>query len=195
MDQLIISVGREFASGGHDIAEIIAKHYDIPLYDKNILEEIAKEKGVDLSGFANYDERKKNVLFSRTVNGYDNSTESALANMQFDFIKKKAEDGESFVVCGRCAESLLKDNPNMISFFILADEDKKIERIVKMQGCSHRQAARDIKKSNEQRKLYHNLYCDGKWGDSRNYDMSINSSRLGIENTAQFLIKYIEERR
>ncbi|MBQ7203055.1 MAG: cytidylate kinase-like family protein [Eubacterium sp.] len=193
--QLIISVSREYASGGHKIAELIAKHYDIPLHDKNMLDEIAAEKGVDLTSFAGADEKTRNVFTSRTVNGYNNSAESALANMQFDFLRERAMAGDSFVVCGRCSDYILKDNENLIKVFIIADEDVRYERACKVNECSVADAIKIVEKSDKRRREYHNQYCKTKWGDARNYDLCINSTRMGIEKTAEALIDYIDKRR
>ena len=102
--QLIISVGREFGSGGHEIAEMLAKKFDLKLYDKNLLQNIAQEKEVDAQNIEKYDEVPRNMLFSRTVKGYSNSMEENVAQMQFDYLKRKAKEGESFVVVGRCSE-------------------------------------------------------------------------------------------
>ena len=192
--QFIISISREYASGGHDIAEKIAAHFGVELYDKNILDAIGAEKGVDLTSFKRADEKIMNVLTSRTVNGFNSSPEYALAQMQFDFIKEKAESGESFVICGRCADYVLKENPALISVFVLADDLAKTERIMKIEDCSMPQAIKLIEKRNRGRKEYHNQFCKTKWGDSRCYDMCINSTRLGIDATADFLIDYIEKR-
>lgn len=101
--QLIISVGREFGSGGHVIAEELARRFGLVLYDNNLLEQIAEEKEIPHDGLKKYDEKPKSRLFSRTVRGYSNSVQENLANMQFDYLKKKAADGESFVVVGRCS--------------------------------------------------------------------------------------------
>ncbi len=106
--QLIISVGREFGSGGHVIAEELARRFGLVLYDNNLLEQIAEEKEIPHDGLKKYDEKPKSRLFSRTVRGYSNSVQENLANMQFDYLKKKAADGESFVVVGRCSETILK---------------------------------------------------------------------------------------
>ncbi len=192
--QFVISISREYGSGGHDISERIAKHYGIPLYDKNILDEIGKEKGVDMSAFSGADEKKGNVFTSRTVMGFNNSAEFALAQMQFDFIREKLESGESFVICGRCADYVLKKHPALISIFVLADDYAKTERIMKKFELSMPDAIERIEKQNRRRKEYHNQHCKTKWGDSRHYDMCINSSRLGVEGTADFLIDYIDRR-
>lgn len=185
--QLIISVGREFGSGGHVIAEELAGRFDLPLYDNNLLEHIAEEKEISHDGLKKYDEKPKNRLFSRTVRGYSNSMQENLANMQFDYLKKKAAAGESFVIVGRCSETILKGFDGLVTIFVLGDPDVKAERIRKVYGVSEEEARRMMKREDWNRKSYHNYYCKGKWGDSRNYDFSINSSKLGIDKTTDML--------
>ncbi len=192
--QVIISLSREFGSAGHIIGETIAKRLGIPIYDSNLLQEIAVAKNLDVKNLEKYDEVPKNKLFSRNVKGYSNSPEENIANIQFDYIRKKAENGESFVIVGRCSEEVLKDFDCLITLFILADTDKKIERIKKVYGVSESEAKSMILKQNKKRKVYHNHYCEGKWGDSRNYEFSINSSKLGIDKTADIIETYIKER-
>lgn len=192
--QLIIAVSREFGSGGHCIAEELAQRFALPLYDRNILEEIADEKNVDSRNLEKYDELPKNHLFSRTVRGFSNSPEEQIANMQFDFLRKKAEEGASFVIVGRCAETILKGNPGLITIFVLGDMDAKIKRIAGLHLISRAEAERMIWRHDRKRKAYHNHYCEMKWGDSRNYDLCINSNKLGIERTTDTLEQYIRER-
>lgn len=192
--QIIIALGREYGSGGHLIAEKLAKNLDIPLYDSNILAEAASSKGVDSKHLEQYDEVPRSRLSSRTVRGYSNSPQVNTANMQFDYLRKIAEEGKSFVVVGRCAEEVLKDYKGMISVFILGDMDKKIERIVGLHNVSEREAEWEIIHHDKSRKAYHNYYCKGKWGDSRNYELSVNSSKLGIDGTVGILENYISER-
>lgn len=192
--QLIITVGREYGSGGHEIAKMLAEHYQLPLYDNNILKNIGSEKNLDIMELERYDENPKNPFLARTVRGYSNSPEENTAQMQFEYIRQKAAAGESFVILGRCAESVLKDNPNRISLFILGDMDQKILRIMERHDLSREKAQQMIEQHDKKRKWYHNHYCTVKWGDSRNYDLSINSSRLGIEETARMIIRYIDQR-
>ena len=192
--QLIISVGREFGSGGHVIAEELARRFELPLYDNNLLEHIAEEKEISHESLKKYDERPKNRLFSRTVRGYSNSMQENLANLQFDYLKKKAAAGESFVIVGRCSETILKGFDGLVTIFVLGDPDVKAERIRKVYGVSEEEARRMMKREDWNRKSYHNYYCKGKWGDSRNYDFSINSSRLGIEKTVDMLENCIRAR-
>ena len=194
MGQLIISVGREFGSGGRVIAEELARRFDIPIYDRHLITEIAEKTGLSPEEIEKYNENPKHRIFSRNVRGYSNSIEDNIAEMQFDFIRKKAESGESFVVVGRCSESKLKGFDGLVSLFILADTDKKIERVMKVYELDEEQAKEFIIKKDKKRKRYHNYHCSGDWGDSRLYDLCINSSRLGIDGTIDILENYIKAR-
>lgn len=192
--QLIISIGREYGSGGHTIANLLAEKFGLEIYDKNILEEIATEKRVKVSSLEKYDEKPRNYFFTRSVRGHSNSMEENLANMQFEFLRKKAEEGKSFIVVGRCAEHVLKDHPALISIFVLGDWEHKVERIMELYNISANEAENIIYREDRKRKYYHNSYCKGKWGDSRNYDISVNSSKLGEEETSEILVDYIMKR-
>lgn len=190
--QLIISVGREFGSAGHEIAVELAKHYQIELLDHNLLDEIAAEKQIDAENLKSLDEKKKNKLVHRTVRGFSSSPEENISLLQFEYLRNKASKGASFVVVGRCSESVLKEYDCMISIFVLGDREKKRERIMKLYGMNESMADRFMTEKDTKRKRYHNSYCEGKWGDSRNYDISINSSTLGVEKTVKILTEYID---
>ena len=181
--QLIIAVSREFGSGGHEIADIFAKKFNIPIYDNNLLTEIANSKNLDVDTLEKYDEKPKNIFLSRSVRGYSNSLSEVLAQMQFDYIRELANKGESFVIVGRCAETVLKNHPALVS----------ITRVSKHNDISRSEAESLINMQNKKRKTYHNRYCEDKWGDSRNYDVCVNSAKLGIERTADILEEYIKE--
>lgn len=194
-NQLIISIGREFGSGGHEIAQRLSKIYNLPLYDHNLLDEIAATRNLDSNNLKEFDETKRNKLLSRTVRGLNNSPAQNVAYLQFDFLKKKADAGESFVVVGRCSESILKEYDGLISIFILGDKERKIERIMEIYQLSAEKAAKLAKEKDRKRKEYHNSYSEGKWGDSRNYDLSLNSSKLPMEENLRILTEYINTRR
>lgn len=194
MEQLIISVGREFGSGGRVIAEALAKRFDIPIYDRHLITAIAEKTGLSADEIEKYNENPKRRILSRNVRGYSNSIEDNIAEMQLDFIKKKAESGESFVVVGRCSESKLRSFKGLVSVFVLADIDKKIERVKEVYELDDEQAKELIIKKDKKRKRYHNYHCSGHWGDSRLYDICINSSRLGIDGTINILESYIKAR-
>ena len=192
--QIIISIGREFGSGGRVIAKGLSERFGIPFYDKDILREIAAERNVDVKTLQEYDEVPKTMFFSRTVRGYSNSPEENIAHLQFNYLRKMAEDGKSFVIVGRCSEEVLKEYDALIPIFVLGDMDKKIERIQQLHHLTEEEAEDMILSTDKKRKGYHNYYCKRKWGDSRNYDLCINSSRLGIVGTVDILESYIRER-
>ena len=194
MEQFIISVGREFGSGGRSIAEELGKRFGIPVYNRHLITEIAEKTGLAPEEIEKYNENPRTKILSRTVRGYSNSIEDNIAEMQFSFIREKAQSGESFVVLGRCSETKLKDFPALISLFVLADMDAKIKRIMELYSLSEDKAKALIDKKDRKRKRYHNDHCSGHWGDSRLYDLSINSSRLGIEGTVDCLEQYIRAR-
>lgn len=192
--QIIISVGREFGSGGHEIAERLAKHYNIPLYDKEIFDHI-EEKGSISADVAKYfDEKPENpVFYPIAMDGSYLPLEQTVANHIFDFIRMKGEkEKESFVIVGRCAEYVLRDNPSMISIFILGDKETKMKRVMEKYSLDEKSALNRMKKEDKMRKTYHNFYADGKWGDSRSYDICVDSSTLGIDKTLETLIAYVD---
>ena len=193
--QIIISIGREFGSGGHEIAECLAKHYNIPLYDKEIFEHI-EEKGSISADVARYfDEKPVNpVFYPVMLDGNNLPLEQTVANHIFDFIRTKGDkEKESFVMVGRCAEYVLRDNPNVISIFVLGDKEVKCKRVMEKYKLDEKGAYNRMKKEDKMRKTYHNFYADDKWGDSRSYDICVNSSTLGIDKTVEALIAYIDQ--
>ena len=194
MAQLIISVGREFGSGGRVIAEALAKRFGIPIYDRHLITEIANKTGMTPEEIEKYNEAPKHHIVSRSVRGFSNSIEDNIAEMQFNFIEERAQSGESFVVVGRCSESKLRAYPALVSLFILADMDAKIKRVMEIYELSESDAKEFITKKDKKRKRYHNYHANGSWGDSRLYDLSINSTRLGIDGTIDFLEKYVRAR-
>ena len=192
--QLIIAVSREFASGGREIAHMLAKRFDINYYDRNLLDEIAAEKMGNIDRLRQFDEVPKRSFLSRTVRGMSSSPEEHVANIQFEYLQKKAESGESFVIVGRCADDVLSDYSCLIKLFILADEECKVKRVCESRNVSEDEAKDIINKHDKSRRLYHNYYCCNQWGDAKGYDITINTSRLGIDKTADLLEKYIRQR-
>ncbi len=192
--QFIITLGREFGSGGHSIAIELAKYYGIKLYDHNLLDMVAAEKNVDVENLRRYDEKPRRLLFSRSQNGFSSSAEENVAFMQFDYLKRKADSGESFIVVGRCAETVFGDREDVISIFVLGDRETKCKRVMEIYGLSEHDALFKMDRHDKYRKQYHNYFCKDKWGDSRTYDISINSSKLGFDETVKALEDYIDRR-
>lgn len=192
--QLIISLGREYGSGGHEIAMKLAKIYNLPLYDHNLLDEIAKKNNVSLSDLSEFDETHKARLFNRKVRGLSLDPADNVYELQFDYLKEKSKSGESFVIVGRCSETILKDNPNLITIFVSGDKETKVQRIMDLHNLSRHDAEVFCDEKDRRRKAYHNSHCKLHWGDSRNYEVCINSSKLGIDETVETLKHYIDAR-
>lgn len=193
--QLIISIGREVGSGGHEIAEILAKHYKIPLFDKNILEDIATKKNVDASDLKDVDKNFVFPLINRNVRGFSSSIQENVYLLQFEYLQEKAKAGESFIIVGRCGEDVLKEYDALVSIFVLGDKEVKKARIMEKYDKNEFMAERMMREKDTERKQYHNSFCESKWGDSRNYNISVNSSVLGIKETAELLIDFIDRKR
>lgn len=194
MGQTIISISREFGSAGHEIAAKIAEDLGLKLYDRSMLDAIANDMNIKVEVLEKYDEKPRNYILTRRVGMHSNSMEEILAELQFDFIRKKAEEGESFVIVGRCSDVVLKDFKNLITIFVTGDKAGKKARIMEMYHLSESEALAKMARHDKKRKQYHNRHTDRKWGDSRYYDMCINSSPLGTEVTTKVLENYIQER-
>ena len=174
------------------MAQLISEKLGIKLYDKEIVEGTATDNGFTKELVERMDEKPVNFFFSRRIGEYSNSLEENVAQRTFDFIRAKLITGESFVVVGRCAEEVLKDEPNLIRVFISGDKADKLQRIMTTDGVDEAKADEIIRTVDRRRKTYHNYYSEHKWGDSRGYDVVMNTSRLGISGTADALIYYIK---
>ena len=194
MKQVIIALGREFGSGWHVIAQKLAQHYNIPLYHKELLSEIAKDGSYSPEVLEKYDEKPANISFMPIpIAGSAVSIEQDVAVKQFSFLRKKAnEEKESFVVVGRCADEILADNPNLTRVFITADRDSKKKRVMEREGIDEKKALAKMKKIDKLRKTYHNFYCENKWGDSRGYDLCISTSNIPLEAVADVIVEYVD---
>ncbi|MCF0259502.1 MAG: cytidylate kinase-like family protein [Erysipelotrichaceae bacterium] len=190
--QMIISISREFGSGGKEIAEILGRRYQLPVLEKNIMQELGDPLQRDAEEL--YVASKEPRLFgkSRMFRGLTNNNEEVLAFMEFDFLREQAAAGKSFIVLGHCAEEVLKGFPNLVTFFISADADFKIDRIIAEHHVSRAEAEKIMKKNNIKRREYHNYYCAHSWGDSRYYEICLRSDILGPQKTADYLSLYID---
>lgn len=201
----IITVGRQFGSGGREIGELVAQHFGIKCYDKELLSRAAKESGFCEEMIQNHDERPTNsFLYNLVMDTYSfGYNASSFVDMpishkvflaQFDTIKKIADEGPCVIV-GRCADYALCDYDNVLNLFIYADEDAKIRRIKeRFEDVKTDDQAKDMmNKKDKQRQSYYNYYSSKKWGRADSYDLCINSSKLGIEGTVKFIIQYIED--
>ncbi|MBQ8263358.1 MAG: cytidylate kinase-like family protein [Oscillospiraceae bacterium] len=193
--QVIITVGREGGSGGLEVARKLAEKLGITIYDKNIFEHISERFDIDTTNLQKYDETPRIKGITRTVKGFSNSPEQQVVEMQRQFLREKAEEGQSFVVLGRAGIKTLLDYPCLlIRVFVKADQESKIKRIMDELGYDEKQAAKYISWVDFKRKNYHNQFCHVKWGDPASYDIILKSDRLGIDGTAEFLADYVRRR-
>ncbi len=190
--QIIITIGREYGSLGHFIADKAGKKLGLPVLDKVLLHKMAENHGFDPQFIKDYDEKRRNPLTSRSIKGHSNSIEDVLAEMVFKYQRDIADTGESFIIVGRCAEEVLKDRKGLIRIFITGDYDTKLTHLVRDEGYTEREAADLMKKMDRKRRRYHNYHSSTKWGEAGSYDLVINSSELGIENSAELICKYVE---
>ena len=196
-NQIIITIGRESGSGGHAIAKKIADEMGIECYDKKkLVEGTAKISGMDRNYVKKLDEKPVGFPFSGRIGAFEDSPESNVARKTFEYIseyiRQIAESGESCVIVGRCADSVLKGNPNVLRVFVVGDVEQKNKRLARIQQISVEEADEERKETDKYRRSYHNFYSDTKWGDSRAYDLIVNSSRLGIQGTADYIKNFAE---
>lgn len=200
----IITIGRQFGSQGREIGEKIAKHFNIPCYDKELLSRAAKESGFCEEMIQNHDERPTNsFLYNLVMDTYSfGYNASSFIDMpishkvflaQFDTIKKIADEGPCVIV-GRCADYALSEYENCVNLFIYANEQAKIKHLCERFQDLNEQKARDmIIKKDRQRQSYYNYYSSKKWGRADSYDLCIDSSKLGIDGTVKLIAQYVED--
>lgn len=195
MGKIIITIGRQYGSGGKEIGERLAKEFGIPFYDKELLTEAAKKSGICKEMFESHDEKPTNsFLYSLVVGSYASGTtpmNHKLFLAQFETIKEIAEKG-SCVILGRCADYALEDYPETINVFIHADMQTRMERGIKEYGLDTDKAEDIITKTDKQRGSYYNFYSGKKWADASSYDLSINSGKLGIEHSVKLIKDFVE---
>ena len=192
-----VNIGREIASGGLDIAEIIASSLKINMYDKKLLDVAAKESGCGKEFFEQADEEASrgkissffsSHLFEAGIYGKNYISNDNLFKIQSDAIRS-IHKKESCVFIGRCADYILRESPYIINVFITANIEDRINKIIKLKHFSHDQALKFIEKADRYRSSYYNFYSGQKWGHSSHYDLCLNSSVFGYEKCAEIIIE------
>ena len=196
---MVITVGRQYGSGGREIGTMLAEKLGIAYYDDMLLKEAAKESGLCEDLFHSFDERPRSFLYSIAMDPYSFSMNSVTArgNIEqqvylatYDTIKKLADKGPC-VLIGRCADYALKDRDDVINIFITAPLENRIERVARRNDISLEEAKDRIKKTDKSRASYYNYYSSKDWGEAKSYDLCIDSSLLGIEGTVALLEQMI----
>ena len=201
--KIIITIARQYGSGGREIGEMVAKKLGIPLYDKELITEAATRGKLDENVTKIAEESAansllytlamgSNVLGTTMHFGYKMPLNDKLFILQSDVIKEFARE-ESCVIIGRCADYVLRDEENLFKVFIYADLDHRQERIAKRHPeLKSGQIIDVISKTDKRRASYYNFYTGNKWGKYDNYDIAINSSTLGIEGSAELIIASVK---
>lgn len=201
MKHIIINIGRQLGSGGHDIGRMLALDFQAKYYDRELLNLAAKESGLSESIFEQNDEKKG--FFRGLLNlgaphlsggGYKQGlSQESLFQFQSDAIKKAAKEG-SCVFVGRCADYVLRDFGNMVNVFITASMKYRIDQIMNKQHLDHDAAQRYIEQKESDRASYYNYYTGKKWGHAESYDLCIDSSVLGLMETEKIIAEFIRKR-
>ncbi len=192
--KVLITIGRQYGSGGHAVASEISKDLDIPLFDKNMLTMIAKKHGYDENVLTSEDERLSNPFFEPYVPyGIETGALSErLFTMQSQIIREEADKGSAIFV-GRCADDVLKDYGDVVNIFIYAPRADRVKRVMESENIEDSLAAdKIIKRIDKTRISYYQFYTDRKWGTTDGMSLMINSSELGIEGTARLIESYLQ---
>ena len=188
----IITIGRQCGSGGHEVGKKLADRLGIAFYDKELLRLAAKESGLAPENFEMYDEVPTNsLLYSLSLGNYG----AALGNFdipihqkiflaQFDAIQKLADRGESCVIIGRCASSILAGKKHVLSVFLYGSEEDCVARIAERNHLNERTARERMEKINRMRRHYFDFYSLTRWGRPESYDLMLSSSEYGINGAA-----------
>ena len=198
----IITITRQYGSGGHDIGKLLAEKLGIKFYDKELITLAAKQSGVSPEVFAQADEKMSNSLLYALSTGLYNygSGFSAMGDLpmndqlyilQHRIIKEKAEK-ETFVVVGRCADYILKEYDNVVRIFIYADLEVRAKRAVERHDIEPSRARQADSKADKNRANYYSFYSGQKWGAPENYDLCINSTHLSIGQAAELIENYLK---
>ena len=197
-DKIVITIARQYGSGGREIGEKVAAALGIKHYDENLITLAAREGNLDETVASKADESAANSLlytlalgsnfFGSAMNfGYKPPLNDKLFLLQSDVIRRAAEEG-SCVIIGRCADYVLRDHPKRLSVFVYGDLPHRKQRVMERhEGLTEAQAIDLINKTDRRRSSYYNFYTGNKWGKYDNYHLAVNSSLLGIDKTAEMI--------
>lgn len=202
-DNFVISIGREFGSGGKYIGQELAKRLNVKCYDNELLTKVSEDYNIDMEMLEKVDEKQKSSFWYSFATNYVLSNNSEVLPISADdnlFLKqaKVIEDlynsGESSIIIGRCSDYILKDKTNVIKLFIYSsDMDFKVNRKIKFENLNADNAEKKIKQVDRERAEYYKHFTTKEWGNRDNYDLCINTSKIGVEETINILENYIRK--
>ena len=202
MKHIIINIGRQLGSGGHDIGRMLALDFQAKYYDRELLNLAAKESGLSEKIFEQNDEKKgffrgllnlgsPHVSSGRVYNS--GVSQESLFLFQSEAIKKAANEG-SCVFVGRCADYVLRNLPNTVSVFVTASMDYRVRQIMNKRHLDEDSARKFIEQGESERATYYNYYTGKKWGAAESYDLCIDSSVLGLVETEKMIALFIRKK-
>lgn len=202
MKHIIINIGRQLGSGGHDIGRMLALDFQAKYYDRELLNLAAKESGLSEKIFEQNDEKKGffrgllNLGSPHVSSGsvYKSGvSQESLFQFQSEAIKKAANEG-SCVFVGRCADYVLRNLPNTVSVFVTAAMDYRVQQIMNKRHLDEDAARKFIEQGESERSTYYNYYTGKKWGAAESYDLCIDSSVLGLVETEKIIAQFIKKK-
>ncbi len=205
MSNTVITIGRQFGSGGRELGKVLSRKLGIPFYDKELLHQAAREAGINPEFFIQSDERMPSFFgttipmpFATSVIPWQSPSYSMYDNplyqAQSSFIHSLAEK-EPCIIVGRTADYVLRDIPGVVNVFVCAALTDRAERIMRRCECDNKvKAIKMAEKMDKLRASYYNFYTDKRWGDPASYDITFNSSMMSIESIADVLIEYLRHR-
>lgn len=201
-DKFVINIGRQLGSGGKAVAQIVAQRLGVNVYDKQLINLAAEQSGLCPEWFERADEKASKGMLS-TLIGYlrapfagddsritDVLSNDALFKFQSDVIRDLAAR-ESCVFVGRCADYILRDHPRSVNIFIAGDRRDRRDRLCLQQGITPAEAETLMDKTDDKRASYYNYYSSGTWGEAATYHLSVDSSVLGIDGTADLVLEFV----
>lgn len=196
-DNLIITISREFGSGGHEIGEQLANELNIPFYDRAIVEKAAQSTGFSADFISEHEQKyTSSLIFNMAMDNYSQTGELPLHDqidiVECDIIKGFAKKG-SCVIVGRCANYILEDEADCLNVFIYSDELSKIHRISEKYGVDAKKAARTIKDTNKCRSKHYNYFTGKIWGARDSYDLMLNTAFFDNDSCVQLIKKAAEQ--
>ena len=198
MQKKLITIGRQFGSGGSEIGSALAEELGVKCYDKEILFEAAKKSGMCEAVASQYDERgQQSFLYSLATTGYFGNhvdyqpINAKLYGAQFQLIRSIADEDASSIFIGRCADYVLEEREELVKIYISADIDYRVKRIAKKYNINESEALKLIQKRDKQRASYYNFYTSKKWSEAASYDLCINSSKVGTIGAVQLILNFL----
>ena len=186
----IITISREFGSGGRTVGKLVAEKLGYKYYDKEIIEKVAEETGFSKSFISQRGEHSPSAsMFSYSFMGRSHdglSTDDYLFSVQRKIILKLAEEGNCVIV-GRCADYILRNREDVLNVFIHAPKAWRAKRIVEVYGANKFKPERRLDDKDKKRRVNYKYYTDRDWGDYKNYDLCLNTGKLGIETVAEII--------